>query len=232
MILSTCSPGHVAAAVREAARRIDEPVRAASASDADLFMKALGFRAIVYAPEARLLEAAEGGSPEPERMRAIVSAAQAPGVERVVVVAPSGSAWEEEHAVLRKNGIGYTILRAQPLLDELADATNLHAARDVWLPRGKTVRLASADALARAVHLALTRDDWCGSTIDVDAESLDIAEAMRRAAALAGARVRVHVTSPSMSFAMRKLSLWMGLEPPELERLCDRLGSGLVAASA
>jgi hypothetical protein len=158
-------------------------------------------------------------------MRHVVSAAQAPGIQHVVVIAPPGEAWDEEHLILKKNGVGYTILRTGPLVDEVADATNLHTARAVWLPRGTTVRLASTEGLASAIHDALTRDDWCGATIDVPVESMDLGEALQRAATIAGAPLRVHVTSASMSFAMRKLSLWMGLAPPEIEQLCDRLGT-------
>ena len=230
MILTICAPGHVASAIREAADILGETVRAASVDDSDLFTHALGCRAIVYVAEPRLLDAGE--ECDADRMRAVVRASHAPGVERVVVVFPEGEVWREEALVLQKDGVGYTILRARPLVDELADATNLHAARSVWLPRGKTVDLASRAALALAIRDAITRDDWCGATIDVPSERIEIAEAMRRAAEIAGAGVRVHVTSPSVSFAMRKLSLWMGLEPPELEALCDRLGARLNLSAA
>src|SRR5262249_32103901 len=139
MILVACSPGHVGEAVHEAARALHEPIKEASADDTDLFMTALGCRAIVYVPEPRLIDA-DSVHAQPERMRRIVSAAQAPGVERVIVITPLSKAWDEEHVVLKKNGVGYTILRTGPLVDEVADATNLHTARAVWLPRGTTVR--------------------------------------------------------------------------------------------
>jgi hypothetical protein len=223
MILSVCAPGHLASAIREAAEILGDPLRTARADDPDLFMHALGARAIVYVAEPRLLDGNEVC--DPDRMRAVVRACHAPGVQRVVVVFPHGEVWNEEALVLRKTGVAYTILRARALVDELADATNLHAARSVWLPRGKTVDLVSREALAHAIRDGISRDDWCGATIDVPSDRIEIAEAMRRAAEIAGAGVRVHVTSPSVSFAMRKLSLWMGLEPPELEALCDRLGA-------
>ena len=230
MILAICTPGHVASAIHDAAEMLGEEVRTASVTDPDLFMHALGCSTIVYVAETRLLDASE--QCDPERMRAVVRASHAPGVRRVVVVFPQSDAWREEARVLQKDGVGYTILRARPLVDELADATNLHAARSVWLPRGKKVELATRDALATAIREGITRDDWCGATIDVPSEAMEIAEAMRRAAEIAGAGVRVHVTPPSVSFAMRKLSLWMGLEPPELEALCDRLGGRLTASAA
>lgn len=230
MILVLCEPGHVASAVRETGERLGAELRFASVTDDDLFMHAVGCEAIIYVAEPRLLDASEHCAPE--RMRAVVRAAHAPGVKHVVAVFPHGEAWRDEAALLQKDGVGYTILRSRPLLDELADATNFHAARSVWLPRGKTVDLVSRDALTAAIRGAIVRDDWCGATIDVPGERMEMAEAMRRAAELAGAGVRVHVTSPSMSFAMRKLSLWMGLQPPELEALCDRLGEKVPSRAA
>src|SRR5688500_610437 len=134
-VLVICRPGHVAAAIREAVESSGSVVKIARHDDPDLFMHALDCRAIIHAPEARLLDARE--NPDPERMRAVLRASHAPGVERLVVVFPSDAdRWEEEARVLKKDGIGYTILRARPLLDEIADATNLHTTRSVWLPRG------------------------------------------------------------------------------------------------
>lgn len=230
MILIISEPGHVADVIRHAAEHIHEPLRAASVADPDLFTHALGCRTIAYVAEPRLLE--PRGSSDPEHVRAVVRAAHAPGVERVVVVVPYGDRGEDELRPLRKDGVPYTILRVQPLLDELADATNLHAARSVWLPRGKTVELTLRTTLATAVIDAITRDDLCGSTVDVPSERMEIADALARAAALAGAALRVHVSSPSVSFAMRKLSRWIGLEPPELEALCDRLGAERAGGAA
>lgn len=222
MILSVCRPGHVAGAIRHVAEALQEPLRTASVSDPDLFMHALGCRTIVYAAEPRLLDAAP--APDPERMRAVVRASHAPGVKRVVVVFPIGEAWRAEADVLQRDGVAYTILRSRALVDELADSTNLHTARSVWLPRGQTVDLVARPALASTIEDAITRDDLCGGELDVPAERMEIAEALRRAASAAGAAVHVHEASPSISFAMRKLSLWMGLEPPELEGIFDRLG--------
>jgi len=221
MILTVCSPGHVADAVRIAADSLGEVLRAATISDPDLFMHALGCRTIVYAAEPRLLDAPQAG--DPDRMRAVVRAAHAPGVERVVVVFPVGEAWEAEARVLRKDGVGYTILHSRPLVDELADATNFHATRSVWLPRGQSVALVPQARLSATLRDAITRDDLCGATLEVPAERMEIVEAIRRAAGVAGAGLRVHAASPSISFAMRKLTTWMGHAPPDLEGIFDRL---------
>lgn len=230
MILALCAPGHIATAIGEAAASLGETVRASTSIDDDLFMQALGCRAIVYVAEPRLIDARD--IPNADRMRAVVRASHAPGVQHVVAVLPQGDAWCEEALPLQKDGVGYTILRSRPLLDELADATNFHAARAVWVPRGKPVDLVPRPALAAAIRDAIVRDDWCGATIDVPSERMEIADAMRRAAEIAGAGVRVHATSPSMSVAMSKLSLWMGLAPPDLQALCDRLGGGAAPRAA
>lgn len=222
MILVLCPPGHIGSTIRDTVESLGETVRTASVEDPDLFMHAVGCRTIVYAAVPRLLDAE--ACCQPERMRAVVRASHAPGVERVVVIFPQDDAWHEDALVLQKDGVGYTILRSRPLVDELADATNLHTARSVWLPRGKSIDLVSRATLAAAIRDGIARDDCCGATIDVPSERMEIGEALKRAADIAGAAgVRVHVTSPSISFAMRKLSLWMGLETPELEGLCDRL---------
>jgi hypothetical protein len=223
-VLAVCAPGHVASAIREAVESLGAAVKAARHDDPDLFMHALGCRSVVYAPEPRLLDGHE--APDADRMRAVLRGAHAPGVERIVVVFPKDAdAWQEEARVLKKDGIGYAIVHARPLIDELADATNLHTTSSVWLPRGQTVDLVGRRDLVSTIRNGLSRDEWCGSTIDVPSERIEIGEAMRRAADIAGARVKVRVASPGVSSAIRKLSLWMGLEPPELGALCERLSA-------
>lgn len=223
MILGLCLPGHVALAIQEAAVALGGASKISGAPSDDLFSEALGHRAIVYAPVPRLLDA-ESAKQSAERMRRVVRGAHAPGVEHVVTVIPAGARFDEEEEVLKKDGVAYTILRCGPLVDELADATNLHTARSVWLPRGHMVELCSRAVLSRTIRDAIAEDTFCGATVAVEAERVEIAEAMRRAAGIAGAAVRVHVTSPGVSYAMRKLYSWMGLAPPDVEALCDRLG--------
>jgi hypothetical protein len=75
MILAVCAPGHVASAIHEAGEVLSEPLRTARADDPDLFMHALGCRAIVYVAEPRLLDANEAS--DANRMRAVVRAAHA-----------------------------------------------------------------------------------------------------------------------------------------------------------
>jgi len=230
MILVLCSAGHVAVAAREAAERLREPgMLGDPAVIRDLFKEARGCRAIVYAPEPRLLDVAAGAGAASTStgIRDVVRAAHAPGIERVVLVAPADPARrsrEYEERVLEEDGVPFTIVRCAPLLDELSDATNLHTARSVWLPRGREVEIATRGALTLTIREALYRDDLCGETVFVPAMRMAVVEAMRRAAAIAGAAVKVHATAPGVSSAMRRLQVWIDRRGSlELEDLCDRL---------
>lgn len=158
MILSICAPGHTAEAVRDAATSLAEPLRSASVADPDLFSHALDCKTIVYAP----LDAPGGDT---EKMRAVLKAAHAPGVKRVVVIFQEGDAPREDALLLQRDGVGYTILRSRAAIDGLP--------------------VASRTALASAIRDAITRDDLCGATIDV--AIVDMAQTTRRAANVAGA---------------------------------------------
>jgi hypothetical protein len=227
MILVLCSAGHVAVAAREAAESIHEPaVLGDPVVLRDPFKQARGCRAIVYAPAPRLLDAAAGEIAVTGGIREVVRAAHAPGIERVVVIASPASFGKEDERVLEEDGVPFAIVRCAALLDELADATNLHTARSVWLPRGRVVELATRCALMATIRSALLRDDLSGSTIAVPALQLDIVEAMRRAAAIAGAAVKVHGTVPGLSSAMRRIHAWTHRRASlDVEVLCDRLSS-------
>lgn len=222
MILVLCRPGHVVLAVKDALARLYEPVEVADPSDPDLFARALGCRAIVYVPEPRLLDAF-GAIENTDRMRRVVRAAHAPGVRQIVVLEPHDGSFDEEERILKKSGIKHTIVRCAPLLDELADATNLHTVRSMWLPRGRVVTLVTRPALAVSVREALVRDDLSGTIVDVSSERFDVVEAVRRAAAIAGADVRVHGTLPALSAMIRRLTSWLGFSPSAAVAVCDRL---------
>jgi hypothetical protein len=222
VILVLCSPGHVFTAVNDALESLEEPSRQ-YVSDVELAVQARHCRAVVYAPDARLLDAYGLTTPDPDRMHEVLRAARAPGVERLVVVVTTDMPWQEEERLIRSSGVPFAIVRCAPLVDELADATNLHTARSVWLERGGDVELASRPALARAIRSALLFESVCGTTIVVPAVRMDIGEAMQRAAAVAGAAVRIHVAAPGISASMRRLYAWLGVASLEVEELCDRL---------
>lgn len=225
MIFVLCSAGHVAAAAKAAVESVRETaVLGDPVVTHDLFKRVRGCRAIVYAPEPRLLDAAPADVRTADGIREVVRAAHAPGIERVVVVAAAAALGEDEARVLDEDGVPFTIVRCAALLDELADATNLHATRSVWLPRGREVELATRCALEATLRAALFRDDLCGATIFVPTVRIDLVEAMRRAAAIAGAAVKVRGAVPGVSAAMRRLYALLDRRLSlDVEALCDRL---------
>ena len=224
MILVLCSAGHVAVAAREAAESVHEAAVLGDLTTGDLFKQARGCRAIVFAPEPRLLDSAASDGRHADRLREVLRAAHAPDVERVVIVAATDCFRAGEESILEEDGVPYTIVRSAALLDELADATNLHTARSVWLPRGREVEVATRSALAATIRSTLLRNDLCGATVFVPTLRLDIVEVMRRAAAIAGAAVKVHGAAPTVSSAMRRLHAWIARRAAlDVEELCARL---------
>jgi hypothetical protein len=222
VILVVCSSGHVLAAVNDALEGLDETSREYAAGE-DLLERARGCRAVVYAPEPRLLDAYGVATPDSEQMLEVLRVTRVPGVERLVVVVPSDAPWDDEERLIRRVGRSCVVVRCAPLVDELADATNLHTARPVWLERGSDVELASRPALTCALRSALLFEALRGTTSTVPAVRMDIGEAMQRAAAVAGASVKIHVAGPGISLSMRRLYAWLGVASLEVEALCDRL---------
>jgi hypothetical protein len=226
MILDTMGSGPLGTAVRQAIHDAGEPTRSVSSDDpSDVFMAALGCRAVVCAAAPNLLEGKLDPRPSPQRMRTIVRGASAPGVGLVVLVVPAGERYADEERVLRKDGIPYVILRCAPLVEELAEATNFHVTRSLWLARGTSTEICTAAELARTVVKALGEDSWQGATLDVPCERVDLAEAVRRAARAAGAGTAVRMTSPHVSAVYETVSGWFGRRPPPARELYDRMAA-------
>jgi hypothetical protein len=144
-------------------------------------------------------------------------------VTLVVAVVPLGDRYIEEELVLKKDGVPYVILRCAPLVEELAEATNFHASRSLWLARGKTMAVSTCADVAASLRRALSEDSLQGETIEVPAAQVDLPEALRRAARAAGAHTAVRVTSPGVSAAYRKVSGWLGLSQPHAMTLYERM---------
>ena len=188
-------------------------------------MRALDCRAIVCTAAPNLLDGTLDPSPSPDRMRAVVRAAKAPGVKLVVLVAPAGGRYAEEELVLKKDGIPYVILRSPPLVEELAEATNFHVGGPLWVERGRTITLSTGADVAKAVVAALDDDSLQGATETIPSEEVDLADALRRAARVAGARATVRTAPSAVSAAVRNVSTWLGLRRPPALALYERLGS-------
>lgn len=224
MILDTTGNGPLGIAIRAAIQARGEKVRTTCIGDpADLFMEALDCRAIICTASPSMLDGKLDPSPSLDRMRTVVRAANAPGVKLVVVVVPAGESYSEEELVLKKDGIPYVILRCPPLVEELAEAANFHVTGSLWLARGKTTAISTASDLASTVVKALDEGSWQGATIEVPSEQVDLAEAIRRAARLAGARTEVRATSPTISSVYETLSGWLGLNRPPALTLYQRM---------
>jgi hypothetical protein len=188
-------------------------------------MAALGCRAIVTSVVPNLLEAKLDPSPVADHVQTVLRAARAPGVHLVVAVLPLGDAYGEAELLFRREGTPFVILRCAPLVEELADAANFHVTGSLWLPRGKTIALATAPELASTVVKALDEGSWQGRTVSVASENVDLAEAVRRAARVAGASTEVRAAPPAISALQTKLSGWFGLRPPPARALYERMSA-------
>jgi hypothetical protein len=223
MILETMGSGPLGVAAREAIRGMEEGVRSTRGDDPDLFMKALGCHAIVSAAGSSLLDGRLEPAPSPERMRGIVRAANAPGVKLVVAVVPTGGRYDDEELVLKKDGIPYVILRCAPLIEELADAANFHVTSSLWLAPGQTIAVSSSSALAAAVARALRDDTLQGATVEVASTPIELSEALRRAARIAGASTTVRTAPRSVSAAVHAVARWLHVPQPPALALCERM---------
>jgi hypothetical protein len=151
----------------------------------DPFGAAARHRAVVYITSSSLADG-EGVS-SPDRMRAALQAAHAPGVEVLVVVAPL-QGYDDEIAVLKRDGIPYVVLRAPMLIEDLAGS--LAGESLVVVPRDAAVRTARLRAVTDAVAAALETEDQ-GRTIEIAGEQLPASVAIEQAASVAGSRVWV-----------------------------------------
>lgn len=224
MILDTTGSGPLGLAIRRAIRAHGEEVRVAAVGEpSDLFMAALGCRAIVCTAAPNLLEGKIDPTPSPERMKTIVRAANAPGIRLVVAVVPYGDRHAEEEVVLKRDGIPYVILRCAPLVEELAEATNFHVSGSLWLERGRATEISTCADLATSVQKALEDGSLQGATVTVSAERLDLTEAIRRAASVAGARTEVRSAPAAVGAAYRALTGWLGISKPPALALYERM---------
>lgn len=222
MILCVSGEGLLQAALLARLQEQGEDVRVASPSDDDLFSKALGCRAVVYLPAPTLLDGRLRPEPGPERIRKVLGATNAPGVELLVVATPPG--YEDEELAVRKYGVPYVVMRSPPLVEELEVQPALRERCAVWLPRGRTVAVTSAPTVADAIVRALRDDSLQGATIDAPSESVDAAEVLRRAATRTR-RASVHTVAPTVDAVVRRVGRLFRIREPAIVALHGQLAA-------
>ena len=177
---------------------------------------ALGSQAVIYLPCA---SPAQPPPSSPERMRQALAAAHAPGVEVLVAVLPL-EGFDDELDVLRRDGVPYVVLRAPMMVEELAQ--RLEGRQVMLVAKGATVRAVDGAELAQATVAAITTEEQ-GDTIELGEAPMDLAAALRRAAALSGRQVRVVELWPwllralgwlARLFRRRAPALFAASEPP------------------
>lgn len=220
MVLVASEPGALAKLIKGRLKRAAVPF-SLSRVDEPLFERALGHPVILYVPVTSLLEAALEPKPDPERMRRVLSAANAPGVRRIVAVVPSGGTFASEIEVLRRNGKPYIVIESPLLFEEVAKLC-AHD-RSLWLPRAGRVRAASADALITAILAALT-SDWDGRLERVPGELCDIATLFEKASELGHGRCDVYPVWEPVHRLVRPIARFFGPEPRAL-LIAERLRS-------
>ncbi len=220
MILCVSGEGPLKSALVARFQEKGEEARVASPSDEDLFGKALGCRAMVYLPAPTLLEGRLHPEPAHERIRKVLGATNAPGVELLIVAAPSG--YDDEELALRKYGVPYVIMRTPPLVEELEAQPALHESCAVWLPRGRNVAVTSATLAADAIVRASRDDSLQGTTVDAPYESVDAAEVLQRAAARAR-RASVHTVAPALDMLVRRVGRFFHVPEPAIVALHGQL---------
>lgn len=217
MYLAIAQPGPLVSALAAAA---GGDLVCAQPNDDDLFERALGRRAVIYVAAPSLLDAALNPAPSPERLRAVLHAAAAPGVEVIVAVFPDAQNYALEIEALRRHGKPYVVLLCPPLVEELAERLAEERDETVWLPRGAAARVSSADVVARAILDAVDTDAQ-GRVTDAPSEAAELTDAFGRAARLAGARV---VGVPAwVHRSVRPLALWARRREPRALNLAERL---------
>jgi len=231
MILAIVGNEPLGAAVCRALEEAGESPVLADAADDDLFDRATGCRTVVYAPAARLLEGTLDPAPDQERMRAVLAAANAPGVELVALIRPAAAAWSDEESVLRRSGKPYVVLRAPPLLEEIGTAAQLGAMSSVSVPRNGRARAALVSSVTERLLGALADDEMQGRCIDIPGEALDAVDLLRRAAATLGHPIDVAGASPTGMKIRRALARLFGRPQQSAHDLVERLGAAYAAES-
>ena len=192
-----------------------------SIRDDDLFAKALDHDTLIYLPAKSFLHPPRLEGPRvEEEVRAVLGAANAPGVSLLVVVLPVRVQAELVEAAVQHSGVPYFIVRSPALIEELRHDLAGEVPKTVWAPRCDGAALGQADTLVRAVRGCLV-DDRQGRTIELPATLTDIPSALRRVLSVDEERV-VAVWPPIFRMGRVATRMLCGHDAP-YARLIDAL---------
>lgn len=188
----------------------------ARSSDGNLFDRALGCGTLVYAPASNVLSGTLDARPAPERMRAVLGAASAPGCSTIVFVAPSSGTYDTEIELLRRSGKPYVVVSTPPLLEEIAAEIGKTETSALWIPRTGRMEVARAADVAEMVFAA-SETEFQGRVMKVPSRSADLATLFRDAAAQSAKPIRVFPVWPALHRAVRPIARFLrGREPKAL----------------
>jgi hypothetical protein len=227
MALVICEQGPLSSDLTDALLSTGRRVATARPDDDDLFSQALGHEVIVYAPAPSLLAGTLEPRPSRERMRRVLRAARAPGVESVVLVAPARGGFAAEERLLRHSGTPFVLLRSPPLLDEIVEQMGTRGVQALWVPSAGNAPITDGARLAAAIRDAVETENH-GTTVLVPGEHLDAPTLFGRAASLfasGGAKPRLHVHGvwPPLYRATRQILRLLGRPEPAALTLWDQL---------
>lgn len=209
-------------AIRSALRERGIPMTSGRPDSEDLFERALDCDTLVYAPASNLLKGTLQPRPRPDRMRAVLRAANAPGCSTVVVVVPDVPSYQSEIDVLQSSGKPYVVVCAPPMVEEIGAQVASDGAGSLWIPRGGSVRASDARDVARAV-LRASETEWQGRIETVESRETDLATLFRHAAESVGGRVRVHPVWPPLHRVIRPVARWLRRGEPRALSLASSL---------
>jgi hypothetical protein len=211
-------------ALRARLRQTNTPYRLGKPTGDDLFERALGRTAVVYAPTSSALRGVLDPAPVPERMRAVIRAANAPGCGPVVAVVPKGDGYESELDVLRRSGKPYLVIQTPPLLEEVSEELARDGIESVWIPRTGSVEVAAAVEVAASV-LAASESDWQGRTETVAGTELGLPDLFEHAADLTGRAIRVHSLWPPLHRLVSPALRWLSGKESNAVRMATTLAA-------
>ncbi len=207
MVLLVAEAGPLRAAIVQGLAAAGLEPSVVAPTDPDLWAAARNHQAVVYLAAASLLDGKARPEPSEERMAEVLGAAEAPGVEVVVPVFPMSDAYASEIQVMKRRGKPYAALRAEPLLEEIAQLVP-DGVGALYLPRCGTARYCRAEAVVRAVMAAIETEEQ-GRVSDIPSEQADAAAVVKLATASTRSPVRVRALWPWLFRLLRPALRWV-----------------------